>query len=122
MLLGLRGDDRIAGLSAGYVGDTLRGGDGDDILVGTFSGDLLRGGAGRDRLFGGLSADVLYGGSGPDRIAAQAGRDFVHARDGVRDVVLCGTNRGGTPERDEVWADRIDLVARDCEIVHRRGR
>ncbi len=58
----------------------------------------------------------------PDRIAAQAGRDFVHARDGVRDVVLCGTNRGGTPERDEVWADRIDQVARDCEIVHRRGR
>jgi Tol biopolymer transport system component len=122
VLLGLRGDDRIAGLSAGYVGDTLRGGDGNDVLVGTISGDLLRGGAGRDQLFGGLSADVLYGGSGPDRIDAQKGRDFVHARDGARDVVRCGTNSGGTPERDEVWADGIDQVARDCEIVHRRSR
>jgi hypothetical protein len=120
LLLGLAGDDRLFGLSAGYVGDTLRGADGDDVLVGSTSGDLLRGGAGTDRLFGGLSADELYGGSGSDRIAAQAGRDFVHARDGERDVVICGTNRGGTPERDEAWVDRVDVV-RDCEIVH-RGR
>jgi hypothetical protein len=63
----------------------------------------------------------FYGGSGQDRIDAQEGRDFVHARDGTRDLVLCRTNVGGTPERDEVRADRSDVVARDCEIVHRRG-
>jgi Tol biopolymer transport system component len=120
VVLGLGGDDRLSGLSAAYVGDTLGGGDGDDVLVGTFEGDTLRGGAGSDRLFGGLSADELDGGPGPDRIDAQAGRDFVHARDGARDVVLCGTNRGGTPERDEAWVDDVDLV-RGCEIVHRRA-
>jgi Tol biopolymer transport system component len=122
VLLGLAGEDRLTGLSAGYVGDTLRGGDGGDVLVGTISGDVLRGGDGADRLFGGLSADVLYGEAGQDRIDAQAGRDLVHARDGARDLVRCGTNRGGTPERDEVWADRVDVVSSDCEIVHRRGR
>lgn len=120
VILGLRGNDYLSGLSSIYVGDTLRGGDDDDVLSGSIAGDLLRGGAGLDRLFGGLSGDVLYGGSGQDRIAAQAGRDFVHARDGERDLVLCGTNRGGTPERDEAWVDLVDVV-RDCEIVH-RGR
>jgi Ca2+-binding RTX toxin-like protein len=121
VVLGLEGNDRLRGLSAGYIGDTLLGGVGDDFLVGTFTGDLLRGGRGADRLFGGLSADVLYGDSGPDRIDAQAGRDFVHARDGERDLVLCGTNHGTTPERDEAWVDGVDVV-RGCEIVHRRGR
>lgn len=120
VLIGLAGNDRLTGESTGYVGDTLRGGVGDDVLVGTTSGDLLHGGNGADRLFGGLSADVLYGGSGEDRIDAQAGRDLVHARDGARDVVFCGTDRGGAPERDEVWADRIDAVSADCEVVHRR--
>lgn len=122
ILIGLGGEDRLTGLSAGYVGDTLRGGDGDDVLVGTTSSDLLQGGNGADRLFGGLSADVLYGGAGEDRIVAQPGRDLVRARDGARDVIHCGTNRGGAPERDEVWADRVDVVSADCEIVHRRGR
>jgi WD40 repeat protein len=124
VLLGFAGRDRISGLSAGYIGDTLLGGAGDDVLVGTFSLDLLHGGAGVDRIFGGLSADVIYGGGGRDHIDAQRGRDLVHARDGERDVVLCGTNfvgPGGTPERDEAWLDRID-VARGCEIVHRPRR
>jgi hypothetical protein len=67
-----------------------------------------------------MSADELYGGSGPDRIDAQAGRDFVHARDGERDLVLCGTNHGTTPERDEAWVDRVD-VARGCEVLHVSG-
>jgi Tol biopolymer transport system component len=120
VVLALRGDDRLSGLSGGYVGDTLRGGDGNDVLVGSVAGDLLHGGAGVDRLLGGLSADVLNGGSGQDRIDAQAGRDFVHARDGERDVVLCGTNHGTTPERDEAWVDRVD-VARGCEILHVPG-
>jgi Tol biopolymer transport system component len=122
ILLGLAGNDRLTGLSAGYVGDTLDGGAGDDVLVGTYVGDLLYGRAGRDRLFGGLSGDLLYGGAGADRIAGQGGRDTVYARDGERDVVLCGTNvRNRKAERDVAWIDRFDVV-RDCEVVHRRGR
>ncbi|MCI0635028.1 MAG: hypothetical protein L0206_14105 [Actinobacteria bacterium] len=122
ILLGMEGDDRLTGLSAGYIGDTLDGGAGDDIVVGTYVGDLLYGRAGRDRLFGGLSGDLLYGGAGADRIAGQGGRDTVYARDGERDVVLCGTNvRSRKAERDVAWVDRFDVV-RDCEVVHRRGR
>jgi RTX calcium-binding nonapeptide repeat (4 copies)/WD40-like Beta Propeller Repeat len=122
ILLGMDGDDRLAGRSAGYIGDTLDGGTGDDVLVGTFVGDLLGGGAGRDRLFGGLSGDLLYGGAGADRMAAQGGRDTVYARDGERDIVLCGTNvHTRKAERDVAWIDRLDVV-RDCEVVHRGGR
>jgi hypothetical protein len=119
ILLGLEGDDRLTGRSNGYVGDTLDGGRGDDVLVGTYAGDLLWGRAGNDRLFGGLSGDVLYGGGGTDRIAGQGGRDTIHARDGRRDIVLCGTNvRSRKAERDVAWVDRFDVV-RDCEVVHR---
>jgi hypothetical protein len=35
-------------------------------------------------------------------------------------VIHCGTNvQRASWERDEVFADRHDAVARDCEIVHR---
>ena len=122
ILLGLEGDDRLAGRSNGYIGDTLDGGPGDDVLVATYAGDLLWGRAGSDRLFGGLSGDVLHGGGGADRIAGQGGRDTVYARDGARDIVLCGTNvRFRKAERDIAFVDRFDVV-RDCEVVRRGGR
>lgn len=121
VILGLGGDDRLVAMDPGYVGDTLRGGEGDDRLVGAYREDILQGGRGSDRLLGGPSGDALYGGSGRDRIDGQFGRDLVFARDGWRDTIVCGTNRGGTPERDEVWADRLDQVGRDCEAVHRSG-
>jgi Tol biopolymer transport system component len=120
VLLGLGGDDRLVARDPGYVGDSLLGGTGDDLLLGGYREDLLEGGADADRLRGGSSGDVLRGGAGHDRIDGQLGRDLVDARDGARDVVSCGTNTGGTRERDEVWADRVDRVAPDCEIVHRR--
>jgi Ca2+-binding RTX toxin-like protein len=82
--------------------------------------DILRGGRGDDRLRGGNSQDVLEGGPGRDWIDGQRGLDHVYARDGRRDTVLCGTNvRRHTVERDEVWVDRLDRVASDCEVVHR---
>jgi hemolysin type calcium-binding protein len=64
---------------------------------------------------------VLYGGPGRDTIDAGGGRDHVHVRDGRRDIVTCGTNRNRASERDEVWADRYDDIARDCERVYRGG-
>jgi Tol biopolymer transport system component len=119
ILLGLEGDDRLEGRSNGYIGDTLDGGHGDDVLVATFAGDLMWGRGGNDRLFGGLSGDVIHGGGGTDRIAGQGGRDILYARDGKRDVVLCGTNvRSRRAERDVALVDRFDVV-RDCEIVRR---
>jgi Tol biopolymer transport system component len=119
VLLGLGGNDRLVAVDAGYVGDTLLGGQGDDVLVGGYRSDILEGGAGDDRLSGGPSADRLDGGPGLDSIDGQGGRDLILARDGRRDRIVCGTNSPGTPERDEVFADRIDRVAADCEVVHR---
>jgi Tol biopolymer transport system component len=122
VLVGLAGDDRLLARDPGYVGDTLLGGDGDDVLLGAYRGDILRGGRGNDRLRGGNSQDVLVGGPGRDRLDGQRGADVVYARDGRRDTVTCGTNvRRSSRERDEVWVDALDLVAPDCEVVH-RGR
>jgi Tol biopolymer transport system component len=68
----------------------------DDRLCGYSRADVLRGGAGRDGLYGGDGADKLL------------------ARDGSFDVVGCGSGR------DDVVADRVDLVGVDCERVLRR--
>jgi hypothetical protein len=119
VLVGLAGNDRLVARD-GYMGDTLLGGEGDDLLVGGFAEDIVRGGPGNDRLLGGRRRDALYGGPGGDFIDAEGGRDFVYAQDGGRDQVKCGTNLDRKSERDEVWVDRLDDVARDCEVVHRR--
>jgi hypothetical protein len=37
---------------------------------------------------------------------------------GLRSRITCGKN--GYDRRDRVYADRIDVVAPDCELVHRR--
>jgi hypothetical protein len=71
-------------------------------LHGTAGADVLRGGAGNDWLSGGAGRDVLSGG---------AGNDALDAVDGARDVVRCG------PGYDQVTADRLDVVSRDCESV-----
>ena len=52
-------------------------------------------------------------GRGRDRVSGGSGNDTINTRDGERDTVTCG------PGRDRVRADRIDTVARDCEIVQR---
>jgi Tol biopolymer transport system component len=113
VLLGQGGNDRLVASDPGYVGDTLDGGPGNDVLVGDFQQDTLSGGPGGDNLAGGASADTLVGGPGRDRIFGNGGRDTIYAVDGQRDAVSCGSGR------DVVYADRIDVVNSDCEVVHR---
>lgn len=60
---------------------TLRGGAGDDVLIGGATRDTLRGGAGDDRLDGRGNANVLHGKRGADRIHRQPGRDLVRGED-----------------------------------------
>ena len=123
VLLGGVGADRLFGSEGN---DALTGGRGRDKLIGGSGADILRGGSGRDWLFagpgadraeGGRGADVLAGGDGADRMAGGAGRDkimggagndTIDARDGERDVVLCG------PGRDRVRADAADRQV-SCE-------
>ena len=91
------------------------GTNGDDRLVGTPRADTLLGLHGRDRLRGLAGADFLHGGPGRDTIDGGPGNDRIAAAyDGARDVVRCG------PGVDVVNADRLDVVAADCEIVGRR--
>jgi Ca2+-binding RTX toxin-like protein len=124
VVLGLGGDDTLYADDTYYYfdGDTLYGGPGNDRLVGGYARDTLDGGLGDDTLDGGSYADFLIGGRGHDHIFGGGGNDTIGAQDGLRDWIGCGTSgpRSGVREHDVVYADRVDVVARDCEIVHRR--
>ena len=52
------------------AGNTINGGDDDEILIGGSGNDTLNGGAGNDVLIGGAGSDTLNGGSGLDRLEA----------------------------------------------------
>jgi Ca2+-binding RTX toxin-like protein len=128
-LVGGAGDDHLNGgdgndsLSGGASSDTLLGGNGTDRLDGGTGSDRLDGGAGDDRLNGGAGNDLLIGGARNDVLTGGAGRnvyragpgnDRIDARNKQRDRIDCG------PGRDGVVADRIDVVARNCETILRR--
>jgi hypothetical protein len=85
-------------------GKTLNGTARADRLVGTPYNDVLYGRGGNDTLLGGKGNDRLFGGTG---------KDLIRAQDKQRDTIDCGSGR------DTVYADRIDTVARNCEVVHR---
>ncbi len=97
-ILGLGGNDTVNGRAAN---DCVVGGTGNDTLAGAVGNDELHGDDGDDRLTLGGGADTAYAGAGTDR---------VFARDGVRDVVDCGT---GT---DTATVDAVDVVT-GCERV-----
>jgi Ca2+-binding RTX toxin-like protein len=86
---------------------------GNDVITGFFR-DRMDGGKGNDKLSGGDGPDVLTGGPGRDRLFGGTGNDTIRARDGQRDLVICGKGK------DTVKADRGDTVDGDCEKVSRR--
>jgi hypothetical protein len=67
-------------------------------------------------IYGSRRSERIRGTAGPDRVRAAGGRDRINVRKGFRDRVRCG--RG----RDTVLAGARDRVARDCEVVRRRGQ
>jgi hypothetical protein len=116
---GLGGNDTLQAVDGYYTGDTLLGGPGDDTLIGDVWGDKLNGGPGNDTISGGNGWDVITGGPGHDHIDAGRGADVIHAVDGERDWINCGRPGDGKNRPDVVYADRIDVVASDCKVVHR---
>jgi hypothetical protein len=124
VVVGLGGNDSLYADDTYYYfdGNTLLGGPGDDLLIGGDGMDTLYGGPGDDRLSGGTYKDTLVGGPGHDQIDGGTGNDVVGAQDGERDRITCRTSGpgSGVREHDIVYADRADIVAPDCEIVHRR--
>jgi Ca2+-binding RTX toxin-like protein len=108
------GNARANTLTGTPGNDTLRGLGGNDLLQGLAGNDTLLGGTGDDRLVGGAGADRLVGGPGHDRLTGGTGNDRIEAVDGQRDVVDCG------PGHDVVFADKHDVVNRNCEKINRR--
>lgn len=117
VLRGKAGNDRLFGrggadrLYGGLGRDRLRGGAGRDRLYGGGGNDRLGGGPGGDRLVGGAGDDRLSGGPARDSFSAGRGADRIEARDQISERVRCGG------DQDRVRADRIDLIAGDCEHV-----
>jgi Tol biopolymer transport system component len=117
---GLGGDDRLYGRTWNLAQvQSLYGGAGDDLLIGSGK-DRLDGGPGDDELRGDSGEDRLVGGPGRDYLSGGRGRDRFFTRDGERDIVSCGST-AATTGPDRVWADRVDYVSRDCELVFRPG-
>jgi Ca2+-binding RTX toxin-like protein len=124
---------------AGYLADTVLGGDGDDSLygAGVFTspgagggvaasrdlGDLMFGGAGDDRMDGAGGNDTLHGGDGADTIIGNLGRDEMRGGDGADLFVFffqsgpglfTGDTGGDEATRDVIsdfqpGEDRLDL-------------
>jgi len=112
----------IYGTAAPACANVIDGGPSGDQLVGSKAGDVIRGFGGDDYingrggddcLYGGPGNDLIIGGPGHDHIYGGAGDDVIYANDGQRDWIRCGSGY------DKVYADPIDVVARDCEEVIR---
>jgi Ca2+-binding RTX toxin-like protein len=105
ILLDLNDADDLASVSDSVPPTTMNGGAGDDSLNSASGSDALLGGPDDDRLEGGGGFDTFIGG---------AGADAIFARDGLQELVDCGS------EADSVDADTIDVLT-DCENVPPSG-
>lgn len=96
--------------------ENVLGGDRQDTLTGSSAANVLDGAYGDDTLDGRGGDDTLIGGGGIDTVTGGGGDDTLElADDGSADSAACGD---GT---DTVNADDVDVVAGDCETVHRPG-
>jgi len=72
--------------------NSIKGGDGDDVLNGTDKSDDIQGGAGNDKITGGEEFDFLNGDQGDDTISGGDGADNVMGGEG--NDVLSGDDGG----------------------------
>jgi Ca2+-binding RTX toxin-like protein len=79
------GNDGEAGEGDDIATDVeeVRGGPGDDTLLGNGADNILLGGDGNDRLAGAEGDDILVGGLGDDSVAGDVGADTVYGSDGA---------------------------------------
>lgn len=112
------GDDEVANSTA--LDAILRGGDGNDRILGGLVGNELRGDAGDDAIVGGLGDDLVLGGSGTDDLHGdppgtdpdRGGLDFTSYKFrtvGVRVTPDDQADDGEPGEQDNVHAD-VEVV------------
>lgn len=82
--------------------ERIRGGAGNDTLVGDAAANVLYGGAGNDLLIANAGNDVLYGEQGDDTLNAQGDPTFT-------DRLFCGA------DIDSISSDPSDIKNADCE-------
>ena len=70
-------------------GDSLIGGDGEDLFIGGPGNDTVSGDAGNDTVYGGAGNDSISGGAGNDYLDGQTGDDTLRGGGG-RDTVIGG--------------------------------
>jgi Ca2+-binding RTX toxin-like protein len=102
-LRGGSGNDRLIGRGS------LEGGSGNDDLTGSPVADTLRGSRGKDTLDGGFGADDIGGGSGTDTLVYPA------RVNGVNVTIGSGNGNDGGPE-DQTGSSR-DTVRGDVEVL-----
>ncbi len=115
---GGEGNDQLVAKGS-TVRTELRGGAGNDKLIGSEATDLLFGGAGRDKLrgfggndylAGGRGADALFGGSGDDLMTGGKGRDRIDGGAGT-DVVSKFTNKDSTvTDSQMIFGNEVDHI------------
>ena len=78
---------------------TIRGGAGDETIIGSPYADNLQGGGGADSIDGGYGDDTILGGDGNDTLAGSAGADTIYG--GAGDDDLNGDGWWG------IWRDEL---------------
>jgi Ca2+-binding RTX toxin-like protein len=96
-----------ATIRGGAGNDTLIGGDGNDCLIGGAGNDSLSGGRGADTLLGGGGNDSLDGGNGPDSLLGGAGNDTLRGGKGNNTLV------GGAGDNELIGGPGNDLFYAD---------
>ncbi len=91
------------------TGDSLHGGNGNDLLIGGARADLINGQAGSDTLRGGAANDTLFGGGDSDRAEWNEGdgADEFDGEDGQDELVVTTTDS----------ADDVDLSFTGSRLV-----
>ncbi|HEV7769276.1 MAG TPA: hypothetical protein VGO66_01315 [Solirubrobacterales bacterium] len=84
------GNDKVIVAREVPISVSLRGGSGNDELIGGAGADSLLGGPGDDRLVGRGGTDSLVGGDGNDRLIGCSGNDLLRGGPG-EDVLLGGS-------------------------------
>ncbi|MBB4065155.1 calcium-binding protein [Gellertiella hungarica] len=118
------GGDGADQIYDGAEGNSIAGGNGNDILRGYGGNDLLSGGTGIDTLDGGTGNDVIQGGSEADLLIGRLGADDLYGGSGadrfifsqLSDSTVSATGRDDILDFSHLQGDRIDLSPLDARL------